>query len=178
MSATIPNTFSAGTAAEAAEVNENFQYIEDYFNNTVYTQADVDSLVAGFSKGRITSASLTSDSATFTTIADITSYTVTFTAEASRYYRLAIKAHIESSVAGDYARLAITTDGDTVLNDCKRELPVANESQSIECWVIVQPGAGSVTYKVRGERVSGTGNVKVDAAATSPALFLVEDLGT
>lgn len=171
-------TFAVNTPAEAAEVNANFDAIESYINGTLITAADVATLLAAEPKGYIAQTSLTADSAVFTTIADITSYSVTFTGEASRRYLIMLKAHIESSVAGDYARLTISTNAGTVLNDCKRELPVINESQSVETWTVVTPGAGSVTYKVQGERLSGTGNVKVDASATSPALLLVTDLGT
>lgn len=177
MALAIPNTLVAGTLGEADDLNDNFDAIESYVNSTLVATSDLTSTLAEYAKGYITHDELNADSATFTTIADITGFSVTFTGEASRRYRLTLHAHIESSVAGDYARLTISTSGGTVIADGKRELPVINESQEITVVAIVQPGAGSVTYKVQGERLTGTGNVKIDASATSLAMLLVEDIG-
>lgn len=177
MALAIPVTLAAGTLVEAGDLNDNFDAIETYVNSTLITSSDVTSALAEYAKGYITHDELNADSAVFTTIADISGFSVTFTGEASRRYKLSLHAHIESSVAGDYARLTISTSGGTVVADGKRELPVINESQEISIFAIVQPGAGSVTYKVQGERISGTGNVKIDASATSLAVLLVEDIG-
>lgn len=177
MALAIPETLVAGTLVEADPLNDNFDAIESYVNSTLVSTTDLTSTLAEYSKGYITHDELNADSATFTTLADISGFSVTFTGEASRRYKLTLHAHIETSVAGDYARLIIATNAGTVIGDCKRELPVINESQGVSVVVIVQPGAGSVTYKVQGERITGTGNIKIDASATSLATLLVEDIG-
>jgi len=42
---------------------------------------------------------------------------------------------------------------------------------------VIQPGAGSKTYKLSAQRLGGTGTGSTAASATFPSLILVEDIG-
>jgi hypothetical protein len=168
----VSNTFVQDTPIISADMNENFDDVETYAN-TLVTVTDLADLPFGY----ITQTALTANSATFTSIADISGFSATWTATSTRRYKLSLHGHISSSVAGDWARLAITDASNVVQVDSKCELPVINEEQSVDAFVVVSGITGSVTYKVRGERLSGTGNIMVEAAATSPAILLVEDIG-
>jgi hypothetical protein len=43
---------------------------------------------------------------------------------------------------------------------------------------VIQPSAGSHTYKLQAARAIGTGNVTLNASAVSPAFILAEDIGS
>lgn len=127
-------------------------------------------------QGTIGYAQAVANQATFTTVVDLTSLTVTVTLVAGRRIRITGQTLLGSSVADDVASLNIQ-EGATILqiaNVLCRPIStgfVANTS------VVVQPGAGSHTYKLTGVRASGTGNITSFAGATFPAYILVEDIG-
>lgn len=178
MALTIPNSFVAATPIEADPMNDNFDAIETYVNSSLVETADHDTDLLGKLSGKPTDpVQLTANSATFTALADIAGFSITFTAVANRMYKIEVFANVSSSVAGDWAALRLRTSGGSQIQSCQCELPVINEEQTLNMVAFVTPGAGSVTYKVSGERLSGTGNIMVEASATMPAIISVQDFG-
>lgn len=128
--------------------------------------------------GRVSSVSVTSSQGSITTITDLTSLTITFTAIASRYYEIRGMVMVQSTVAADRVEVAITDGSNTYVSAASILTSTANVDQSLNVFGLVSPGAGSVTYKLRALRVSGTGTVTMSASATRPALFLIKDIGS
>lgn len=200
--ASVTYTFTALTKAQAAQVNQNFSDATGFLNNQVVhvdgsksmtgaltlpnssptvdnhaaRKKYVDDLHLASAQGRVGYAEITA-AQTFTTLADVTGLSVTFTAAASRYYKISVHGLLRSSVANDVAQLVIANAANTTLN--VGQVVCANTTFAVGAPVsfVAQPAAGSVTYKVRCVRSSGTGTVTLDAAATYPAFILVEDIG-
>lgn len=175
MAAAIPNVFTGNTAIKAADVNTNFSYLTTYINSNLELATDHASDIALLPKGKVGFAQVTAAQGTITTVVDLTSLTVTFTALASRYYRITgFVNNFTSSVTTDRADLIIA-DGSSV------QIAAATTSVStptaLICFAVLQPGAGSKTYKLRAQRGAGTGNVSMNASATTPAFILIEDIG-
>lgn len=200
--ASVTYTFTALTKAQAAQVNQNFTDLVGFTNASV-VHADgavamtgaltlpnsdpasnnhaarkkyVDDLHLASAQGRVGYAEITSTQ-TFTTLADVTGLSVTFTAAASRYYKISVHGLLRSSVANDVAQLVIATGAGTTLS--VGQVVCANTGFAVGAPVsfVAQPAAGSTTFKVRCVRSSGTGTVTLDAAATYPAFIVVEDIG-
>jgi hypothetical protein len=177
MALTVPNVLVAGTPGVADDVNENFDAVEAYVNGLVTTTDNTTLLLGKLSNKLVDPTLLTANSATFTTIVDISGYTITFTALANRMYKLEMYCHVSSSIAGDYVKMHIRTNAGTTIGAGLLELPVVNEEQTISAVAFVTPGAGAVTYKVSGERISGTGSLMVESSATVPSILSVQDFG-
>jgi hypothetical protein len=128
-------------------------------------------------RGVVGYASVTSNQTPITTIADLTSLTVTWTAVAARRYRITGQTLPQSTVTNDSVGLSITTSGNTVVARQDTGDMLANVPRGLTCQVVVVPGAGSTTYKLRMERQSGTGDVTNNATSTIPSFILVEDIG-
>lgn len=82
-----------------------------------------------------------------------------------------------SSVADDVVQVTIQ-EGATVLQT--RNLLCRPAAVGVGCPnldVVIQPGAGSHTYKITAIRSTGTGNITAFAAAAFPTWILVEDIG-
>lgn len=138
----------------------------------VLTAADMNLLPAG----EVGSASITS-STTFTTLQDISGLSVTFTALASRRYRVTAHGLLRSTVTTDIAQLLIADASSTTIS--VGQVACVSTTFAVSCSVmaIVTPSAGSCTYKVRGVRSSGSGTITLDCASTYPAYIVVEDIG-
>jgi hypothetical protein len=134
------NTMTAGTLAQAAKVNQNFDEL-----------------------GLLDRAEITASSAAFNVEADITglSKAVTISAEfaaAGRKLKISFCGGISGSVAGDqYA--ANIKEGATLLKRIQwRAGAAGGPGQETICgYVIITPTAGAHTYKISGIRVAGTG---------------------
>lgn len=125
--------------------------------------------------GSIGYAEVTANQTGITTIVDLTSLTLTWTAVANRVYKITGFAQFTSSVAADVARLSITTDGNTLVQ--MGQQVVGATPVTIAAVRRIVTGAGSQTYKLRAERSAGTGNVAMNVGATLPGFILVEDIG-
>jgi hypothetical protein len=140
----------------------------------VLTAADMNLLPAG----EVGYASVTANQGSITTIADLTSLTATWTAVASRRYQITVFGQAVSSVAGDLAGLYITNGAGTQVQLTTWYLPSAGVSSvAVSAQVLLTGLSGSVTYKARMARVSGTGTIQFSASATAPGQFSVVDLG-
>lgn len=108
---------------------------------------------------------------------DLTSLTITFTAGASRRYKVTGVAHFAynaGTVSG--LQLQIKDGGGTVKQRAWGTSLVSGQTVTLTATAVLVPGAGSVTYKLTCLPTSGT--VDLIAAATDPAFILVEDIGT
>lgn len=122
-------------------------------------------------------AEATASQGSITTITDLTNLSVTVTVPTLSGRKVRIRGwipQISSSVATDRADLTIR-ESTTVLSTAYGRAGVSSEGwggASVEA--ILEPSAGSHTYKLSLARGAGTGNVGIFAHATSKAFILVE----
>jgi hypothetical protein len=109
----------------------------------------------------------------------ITNCTVTFTAVASRRYK--ISALVQVVGAADNSRWVakILVGGVQIQRFGLLEATDAGASDKtvFSGFVTHSPAAGSVTYSVEIERTAGTGNLSTEASVLNPNIILVEDIG-
>lgn len=198
--AAVTNNFTAGTPAVADDVDTNFADLVTWLNtnavhldgskaftgipsgpasdpstaNQLTRKAYVDSVVGG--RGVVATATKTSQQGSITSVTDVTSLSVTFTAVTGRRYRLSFQGQVYSSGSGDTVQVQITDSTNAVQNF---GIALANSgySKSIRVDAYVTPSAGSVTYKVRALRHTGSGTVGIDCGSTYPAFLVAEDVG-
>jgi hypothetical protein len=125
--------------------------------------------------GYVTSANITSNSANLTTLTDITGLSVTPTVVANRQLKITFTGFLDSTVSTDSIASYITDGSNTQLMQGYVAGIGGGTTHTVIAYVTTT--AGSPTYKVRAARVSGTGNVKIGASATTPATIMVEDIG-
>lgn len=200
--ASVTYTFTALTKAQAAQVNQNFTNLTTFLNadvvhvdgsksmtgaltlpasdptnaNHATRKSYVDTVAGNQAAGIVASASKTTTQ-TFTTLADVTGLSVTFTAAANRHYRISVHGLLRSSVSGDIAQLLIADGSNNTLSIGQVDCSSTSFAFTASCFHVLTPSAGSVTYKARCVRSSGTGTVTLDSAATYPSYIVVEDLG-
>lgn len=110
-------------------------------------------------------------------VEDLTGLSITFTAVAGRRYKISAIAAFTASV-NDGAMALILTDGsNTQLQASTAPVVSATLSQPLDLFHTEVPGAGSITRKLRMQKPSGTGTLQLQAAASRPALLLIEDVG-
>jgi len=159
--ATRPGAFVAGDVLGAADMN----------------------LLPSGAMGR---ASVTSDQTTITAVADATSLTVTWTAVASRLYRIswAITMKVTgNSAIGDL--FVYCTDGSNTVKGSSAQAISAGEAAddvvyaNLSSFSLETGLSGSTTRKLRVQyaEYSGATTATLAASATSPAFILVEDIG-
>lgn len=128
--------------------------------------------------GIVAYAQRTSSQASVTTITDLTDLTVTFTASANRYYLIHGFVTVLSSVSADNCGLIIANASNTAL----ATVHVISNTNAVavhaNAFYRVSPSAGSVTYKLRGQRGAGTGSLTYTADATTPSFIMVTDIGS
>jgi hypothetical protein len=138
--------------------------------------ADLNDWMQNLPWGYVGHASITSNSSAFTTIADVSGLTVTFTALADRLYVVYFTGAVMST-AVDRIDLQITNGSNTVQRETFTDT-VANTPVGMDFATDpLEPGAGSITYKIRAERAAGSGTCTVQAAATNRATITVMDVG-
>lgn len=198
--AAVTNNFTAGTPAVADDVDTNFADLVTWLNtnavhldgskaftgipsgpasdpttaNQLTRKAYVDSVVGG--RGVVATATKTSGQGSITSVTDVTSLSVTFTAVTGRRYRLSFQGQVYSSVSGDTVQVQIT-DSTNAVQNFGIALASSGYSMSIRIDAYVTPSAGSVTYKVRALRNTGSGTVGIDCGSTYPAFLVAEDVG-
>jgi hypothetical protein len=145
---------------------------QTWTSGQVLTAAALNDLTSG----RVGYVPVTANQGSITSIADLTSLTVTFTAIASRYYKITGECLALSSTGTDTIALFIT-DGSNNQIQQRNAIATGTGNVSLHAEAIVTPGAGSITYKLRGSRTGG-GTMTMSAGATFPAFILVEDLGS
>lgn len=135
-------------------------------------------LVAGRIPGEeIAVTEVTADSAGFTTTA-IELASVTAPVVNGRTYWVIYDMAVQSSVAGDVARLSIHEDtiSGTELQIRHHPLPdtAATASNSISRARFTATATANKTFALRGVRQDGTGTLNVNAASNFPSFMWVE----
>jgi hypothetical protein len=146
------------------------------FTSSTLTAADMNAYARG---GNVMAyASKTANQTGITTVTDVTGLSITFTALAGRLYKVSAYILVRSTVANDVGTITITDGSNN--NKQVSNIVCLNTSyaEPITLFVLLAPGAGSVTYKVRAQRSVGTGNILIDADALYPAIIVAEDIGT
>lgn len=141
-----------------------------FTNGYVVTATDMNALPAG----RMASATRTSNQTGIgTSVTDLTSLTVTFTAVAGRKYRITGQATFVQSATASTAILYLLAGATQIGLSAGEVVGTFGRTQT----VIVEhtPGAGSVTYKLQASCDAGT--MSVSASSTAPCSIIVEDIG-
>ena len=125
--------------------------------------------------GYVTSASITANSSTFTTVADVTGLSVSPTVVANRRLKVTFYGLLDSTVTTDSIASYITDGSNNQLNQGYYAGIGGGAMHHVVAYVTTT--AGTPTYKVRGARITGTGNGKIGASSTVPATLTVEDIG-
>jgi len=125
-------------------------------------------------RGVMAYAQVTANQTGISTVVDLTSLTVTFTAVAGRRYRITGYGRVKQNTSSGFVTMTITNAANTQ-QSASQILMVATEVGQPMPTFIVVPGAGSVTYKLR--LTTNTATCDLEAAATAPAFILVEDIG-
>ena len=158
MAWTTPETFTAGQTLTAASMNA--------------ISANLNALPRGY----IDSAELSSSQSGITTVTDLTGGSVTFTAEADRYYRIIGSVLVSASGANTGAQLAIR-EGSTT-HAASISSITNGEYETIIASRVITFSAGSITLKLSLLRQSGSGTLLTTIDASQrPDYLLVEDIG-
>lgn len=120
-------------------------------------------------------AEVTTNQGSITTEVDLTGLSVTVTVPAGRKLKITGQGVFTDSVDQDEVRLNIK-EGATVLNLAQLMISGNTKSGTAFCEAVISPSAGTHTYKLSAQRLSGTGTVTSAASATFPSFIKVEDI--
>ena len=148
---TINTTFVAGNILTAAQMN-NFGFgIVGYASNASLSQ-------------------------NVSTLTDITSLSVTFTAVTGRIYKVEGSVYM-ATTEGTNVTNTMIRNGGTTLNLSSDNLQIANVAYSTNVSYVGTFTAGSVTIKLSAQRAAGSGTITASAGAGNPAQIVITDLG-
>jgi hypothetical protein len=135
------------------------------------TAANVNNLPGGW----IGYVERVTDSSTWTTaISDVAGMSQAVTVNANRKIR--ISACFSVTTSTEDAHDFYIREGSTALRGVRHVWGNISPSDFIDFSVVLNPSAGSHTYKLSAEKANaGTGNIL--ASGTNPAFLLIEDLG-
>jgi hypothetical protein len=126
-------------------------------------------------RGLITSATNTgANQASITSTTDLTSMTTTATYTSGRLYLVMAETHFISTVAGDYALLALNVGGSTLYSTYYGYVNAA-EVQTMHLMYLTSSLSGSTTIKLQMGRSTGTGTLT--AYHTRRSQLQVYDMG-
>lgn len=147
-----PTPYVVGAVLGAADLNDNFEAVPHGYTGL---------------------ASATSSQLGVTTIVDLTSLTLTFTAPGGRRYL--ISGIVRCDQASTAGRVAVYISTSTsVIQKEEMNLQVG-ERATFTPWTVITPSAGSVTYKLRLSTSAGTVDALADVAY--PNQLLIMDIG-
>ena len=126
--------------------------------------------------GEVGYAEITADQSGFGVLADVVGLSVTFTAVASRKYKVTAFMRVIKEVSAGSILIQIA-DGANV--GIQHDVVSLQPGEGDSCTPVkrVVPGAGSVTYKVRASNAGTAGTTMVRGSSTAPGIILVEDVG-
>lgn len=148
----------------------------DYVTNYPTTSLALANSIDTLGRGTVAFASRTTAQGSITTTQDLTGLSVTFTAQASRYYMIHGFGTCYSSVGNDPFGLIIANSGGTTLAHTNAISQSNLYGWGINTFLRVSPGAGSVTYKLRAYR-NGSGTLTWTPDATTPSFIHIYDVG-
>jgi len=125
-------------------------------------------------RGIIGVATKTADQTGISSVADVTSLTLTWTATSSRYYRTTVFFNAQQNASIGTPQIYITDGSGTVKT---KVLSVQNTGDYWSSVVtLVETGlSGSTTRKVQA--LTNAGTLSILGNSTYPSLILIEDIG-
>lgn len=132
--------------------------------------------------GWIGLAEITADTSTFTgTLTDIAGLSQAVTVNTSRKIKITFDAWTETSVNDSVVDYFIREGSTTLKVYRSPQYGTGAAQMHLHVSVTLNPSSGAHTYKISGQRVTGTGTQKIVAAASGtspgPAQLLIEDIG-
>lgn len=178
----LTDVFLQGTHAArpaAAATNTGYYYFEtDTLVLFQSTGSAWQALTPGQSLGTLGYAQVTASQGSITGVTDITGLSVPVTVVSGRRIRITVQINTcLSTTATDLYELNIN-EGATLLNTINGKCNDTANGLGATVHAIIQPSAGSHTYKAQLGRLSGSGTLTMGAGAVFPAFILVEDIGT
>ena len=155
---TNPETFTAGQTLTAASMNA------------------ISGNLTFLPRGLTAYAQTSTPQGSITGVTDLTSLSVTFTAEANRYYLIHGFVTAYSSVGSDGFGVIIANAASIALATAHALSRDNLAGYGASAFVRVAPGAGSVTYKLRSSR-SGSGTLTYQPDGVTPSFIMVTDIG-
>lgn len=143
---------------------------EPWADNDVLTAAQL----AGLPWGVMAYATKTADQTGITTLTDITSLSVTFTAVSTRLYRTTVWMR-GSQITSAGTVSATVADGASVEKARVATSIIAAGFSALQVVLIETGISGSITRKARADTSAGT--LSILGAAAGASLITVEDLG-
>jgi hypothetical protein len=122
-------------------------------------------------------AQRTSNSTSFSAATDLPSLTVTWTAQATRRYRISSWFKMSADNATQIIVTQITDGSNVVQLQVETDARSSGIAYSVPMELIQTGLSGSITRKVRALRFGGSGNINLVAAADAVAFIMVEDIG-
>jgi len=108
---------------------------------------------------------------------DLTNLSVTVTVPAGRRIKVTGSVAADLDTISAVGQIRIKEDGAEIQYMPLYQPAVAGQSQTLQRSRVLTPSAGSRTYKLTGQRTSGSGSLAIRAFSTDPAFILVEDIG-
>ena len=127
--------------------------------------------------GVVAKAQLTANSATFTTSADLTGMSCTFTAVPGRRYMCWVTLNVFQQVSTDLVSFYITGPAGSGVKHLIASPRPGDFYSTVDGSIIQEGLSGSVTLKVARECLGGGGYAQVAASAQFPAQFVIMDVG-
>lgn len=127
--------------------------------------------------GVVAKAQLTANSATFTTTADLTGMSCTFTAVPGRRYMCWVTLNVFQQVSTDLVSFYITGPAGSGVKHLIASPRPGDFYSTVDGSIIQEGLSGSVTLKVARECLGGGGYAQVAASAQFPAQFVIMDVG-
>ena len=126
-----------------------------------------------FGRGVMAYSERTTGTTATTSVSDV-GVSVTFTAVASRYYKISFGAVVQKETSNGTSSLLLTDSANTQVQAAVG-YALAGTQLPFASFVVVNPGAGNKTYKLRC--LSSIATSTIQGAATNPITLLVEDIG-
>ena len=149
---------SPSHSAQHADLNDAVEKVETY--------------VLNLPRGVVAYGKRTAGNVSFSTAADLTGMTVTFTAVSSRLYRVSWLTTGQKSISAGYTAIYCYV-GATIVASVYDTVG-ANEYWNCSASAFISGQSGSTTVKLRGESQSNTSTL---FAGGDPAYIIVEDVG-
>jgi hypothetical protein len=130
--------------------------------------------LAGLPWGIMGEGTKSSNQSGITTIVDVTSLTVTFTADSSRKYQTTVWLHAQQLTSGALAEVLLTDGSGTIVADSTFTL-ATNDFATFSIVSTVSGISGSTTRKVQARTAAGS--LTIASNANSPGRIIVEDIG-
>lgn len=145
-----------------------------YVAGDILTAANLNFLPAGRKGGgHVIAFNANADQTGITTVVDVTSATLSFTAVAGRLYRVSVLCGLLQAASTGTATLYINRGGSDLATLWQGSV-TTTVTQSVVGFFLEAPGGGAVTYKVRAATSAGTLSIKNTQII---GMYIVEDVG-